>query len=109
VAGRNKKITVVVSREARKDLDEIYLYNVEQRGLVAADRYLSKLTRAIEELGSRKRGRPVDLRPDLSYFVCRKRPKTDGHVVVFLLDEEGRFVRVLHVFHTKQDWQNKLD
>jgi len=52
------------------------------------------------------KGKPVGTRPDLRYIIIRRRAKGHGHVAVYNFDEKE--VRVLHIFHTAQDWQTKL-
>jgi plasmid stabilization system protein ParE len=53
-----------------------------------------------------RQGKVLELRPDLRYFVIRRRSTGHGHVVVYRFDAQQ--VEVLHVFHTAQDWQTKL-
>jgi plasmid stabilization system protein ParE len=52
------------------------------------------------------RGKVVPGYPDIRFVVLQRRQKAHGHVVVYRISEDT--VRVLHVFHTAQDWQSKL-
>ena len=48
----------------------------------------------------------MDARPDLRYRIVRRRLRGHGHVLVYKFDQNE--VRLLHVFHTAQDWDQKL-
>lgn len=53
-------------------------------------------------------GRAVDADPTLSYIIMKRRSSGDGHIAVYFVDATAKNLQVLHVFHTKQDWQTKL-
>jgi len=59
-------------------------------------------------VGDYDRGKSIENRPDLRYILMKKRNGGDGHVAVYRIEEAKGSVRVLHLFHTKQDWQNQL-
>jgi plasmid stabilization system protein ParE len=40
--------------------------------------------------------------------MVRKRSKADGHVAAYRIDAETKTVRVLRIYHTKQDWRTYL-
>jgi plasmid stabilization system protein ParE len=42
----------------------------------------------------------------LRYIRIGRRKRGHGHIAVYRVDEDA--VRVLHIFHTAQDWQTKL-
>jgi len=99
---------VVIAPKAAIDIAEIYNYNAERRGVTPADRYEAFLKARIYSLATEyDRGKIVEARPELRYLLVKKRSGGDGHLAVYRVDNAG-VVRVLHVFHTKQDWQNKL-
>jgi len=102
-------LNVVVSPKAASDLDQIYRYNAKKRGLTPADRYIAFLRTKIASLAiDYDEGKPVEVRPNLRYLLMKKRSGGDGHIAVYRIEDATATVRVLHVFHTKQDWENKL-
>jgi plasmid stabilization system protein ParE len=72
-------------------------------GTAWADNYLRFLKRGIDELATTSElGRPVGNRADPKYRLLRRRSRGHGHVVVYRIVDN--IVRVLHVFHTAQNW-----
>jgi plasmid stabilization system protein ParE len=51
-------------------------------------------------------GRPISARPELRYLPIKFKNRGHGHVAVYSVDQHA--VSILHVFHTAQDWQNRL-
>ncbi len=101
-------LKLVYALGASNDLKEIWFWNAQQHGVSHADRYIAFLKGRIDELrGNYQRGRTVGTRPDLHYILIRRRSGGHGHVAVYTLTENE--VRVLNVFHTAQDWRNRLN
>jgi plasmid stabilization system protein ParE len=107
---RRKAILVVeITATADRDLMLIWDFNAQTRGHLEADRWDSFLRTTIEKLTTDyDRGRSVGNAPEIRFITARKRPKAHGHIVVFQIDYEAMRIRILHIFHTSQDWQNKL-
>jgi len=100
-------LTVVYAAKALKELDEIWDWNRRHYSSDHADQYIEFLQRHIDALCTDHRhGKQVGSRPDLSYILIRRKSKGHGHLAVYSADETQ--VNVLHVFHSAQDWQNKL-
>jgi plasmid stabilization system protein ParE len=86
---------------------DIWLWNAKDRGRRHADEYIEFLKRSISELSvTYAKGRPVSALTNHRFILIKRRAKGNGHVAVYTIDDYE--VTVLHVFHTAQDWQNKL-
>ena len=70
-----------------------------------ADDYRAFLISTIENLETVS-GRTVLEVPSMRYIRVRKKAKGHGHIVVFR--EAGEDLEVIFIFHTAQDWQNRL-
>lgn len=100
---------VVYSPEARQDLRGVWRYNVEHRSVAQANAYSAFLIDGIDHLGTEyDRGRPVGGFPHLLRTTLRRRPRGDGHIVVYEVDPDAEMITILHVFHTKQDVLGRL-
>jgi plasmid stabilization system protein ParE len=109
MAHRKPSLTVVVSNKAASDIEAIYRYNAEHRGIRAADRYEAFLKGKIAGLAEDyDHGRSVERRPHLSYLLMKLRAGGDGHIAVYRVDAVTATVRILHIFHTKQDWESQV-
>lgn len=109
MASGKRVLKVVISPQADNELDEIYRYNVKNRGLAAADRYIQFLHEKIESLAVEyNMGKPIESRPDLLYILMKPRSAGDGHLAVYKINYAAATVEIWFVFHTKQDWANKL-
>jgi plasmid stabilization system protein ParE len=110
MASRKPQLTVSLSPRAADELDEIYRYNIRKRGRATADRYITFLNAKLDSLAvDYDAGKPVESRPDLRYLLIKKTGKwKDGHIAVYQVDDAAATVDVWFIFHTKQDWENKL-
>ncbi len=98
------------ARSAQLELDLIWDWNDERYGAVHADGYLKFLQSGIEALGVEPTlGRPVEGRVGVRALILRQSPQGHGHVVVYRVNPEQQAVRVLHVYHTAQDWRGRFD
>ncbi|MEQ1932482.1 MAG: type II toxin-antitoxin system RelE/ParE family toxin [Fimbriimonadaceae bacterium] len=103
-------LRVTVSAAVSVALKQIWWYDASHRGLSQANRYEMFLRKRIGLLATDyDRGRPVGADPNLRYQVLKLRSKGDGHVIVYRVDLLAKEVDLLHIFHTKQDWREKLD
>ena len=112
MASRKPVLIVQYSPRAERQLEEIYTYNLDTRGLAAADRYISFLKSKIAHLSTDyANGRPILTRPNLRYVLMKLRSGkwTDGHVVVYQVVEATKTVDIWFIFHTKQDWESRLE
>ena len=99
-----RRRTVIYATSALRELKAIWRWNATKNGASRADAYLRFLLRGIDNLATTYHlGRRVAAANDLQYRLLRRRSKGHGHVVVYRVVDD--FVRVLHVFHTAQDWQ----
>lgn len=99
-------MNVVLTREARNELSQIWNHNAKARGIEHADRYVAFLYEQIENLSETYlNGKVVEARPDLRYLLMRRKSRGHGHIVVYSIS--GEEIVVLHIFHTAQNWQNR--
>ena len=74
-----------------------------------ADRYITFLNSRILRLATDyDLGGPVEENLQARYLVIQKRSGGDGHVAIYQVDLANSVVSITHIFHTKQDWRNKL-
>jgi plasmid stabilization system protein ParE len=107
MASGKSPLAIIRSPAAIHELHEIWVWNVQNHGLTRADAYAQFLADSIAKLAINYGvGKPVIGRADLQYQIVRRRLRGHGHVLVYKLDQNE--VRLLHVFHTAQDWDQKL-
>lgn len=107
MASEKHPLTVTYSRAALRELQEIWQWNADHYSPAHADAYLSFLQHRIDRLSrEHDRGRPVGAGFDYRYITILRRPKSHGHIAVYNVDSET--VQILHLFHTAQDWRNKI-
>jgi plasmid stabilization system protein ParE len=98
---------VVRSPISHDELFEIWRWNVERYNVKHANEYLKFLNESIDHLAANHRHcRTVPDRPDLRWATLRRKSTGHAHVAVFMVIDGT--IRVLHIFHTAQDWQNRL-
>jgi len=109
MARRKPLLTVTIAPRASDELEQIWRYNALHRGVKQADSYEAFLKGHLFALNFNDgSGKVIETTPALRYITINRHSRSDGHVAVYRVDAEAKNVRVLHVFHTKQDWQNKL-
>ncbi len=107
MASQKPPLTVIRSPAAIDELNDIWRWNAERYSLPHADEYLLYLTDSIADLShDHLAGKTISARPNLRYILVRRRASGHGHVVAYRFDDKE--VRILHIFHTAQDWENKL-
>lgn len=103
----SSRLRVVYSAEARLELNGIFEFNLETRGEQWAIRYVSFLEKSIANLEvDYLSGIPILDQDDLRYLIMKRRTRGGGHLAVYQVAEAE--VRILHIFHTKQDWRSLL-
>ncbi len=101
------RLTVIYAKDAIREIEEIAGWNERTYDRAHARDCITFLERRIGGLASDfAKGRAVSTRPDLRYIRIQNRSKAYGHVAVYIFDDEA--VTVVHVFHTSQDWENRL-
>jgi plasmid stabilization system protein ParE len=105
LAKGSRKLRVILSREAEANLEEIWHWNAMAHDPQWADDYRAFLISNIRNLAAAS-GRIVAGEPALRYVRVRKKAKSHGHIIVFR--EAGEDMEIVFIFHTAQDWQNRL-
>jgi plasmid stabilization system protein ParE len=101
-------VILILAAAAIDELAEIWEWNAEHHDPFHATAYVAFLKQSIDSLSTRSdAGRQVGDHPDLRYVILRRKAKGHGHVAVYRVKD--RSVHILHVFHTAQDWQSRLD
>jgi plasmid stabilization system protein ParE len=101
-SGRERSI--VYAPAAVQDLDAIWAWNEKTYSRSHADKYLDFLQRQMDALGrNHLHGRAVESRPEIHYILIRRNRQGHGHVAVYRFEQNK--IRILHVFHSAQDWQ----
>jgi plasmid stabilization system protein ParE len=110
MARRKPALTVNITVSAQRELRNIWDYNAEHRSVRQADSWDNFLRTKIQKLATTyDDGRPVEGLPNLKNITAKKRASDDGHVVIYEVDDTTKIVNILHVFHTKQDIQGRLE
>ena len=105
--GEKERLRVTFSSEARENLSQILSWSAESFGPKIAQGYVEFLTEEIMSLAlGHASSRTVPTRPNLRYKIIRRHTSRNGHIVIFRVAPEE--IEVLHIFHTAQDWINKL-
>lgn len=109
MASRKPPLEITLSPAARVELRRIYVYNAENRSPGQADRYEDYLLAGIGRLSSRYGdGKPVDDFPGVQAITLRRNSRGHGHVIVYRVDPAGQVIRILHIYHTRQDIPGRM-
>ena len=107
MARKPPRLTVKLSLRTINALNQIWLINAEKYGVERADSYIKFLRDTINRLSSEyPMGKPVTTLPEFQYIVIKRRQQGHGHIAVYKVADNE--VNVATVYHTVQDWQNKL-
>lgn len=100
---------VILSPRAVTDLNEIFDYNLANRGRRAAETYAEFLESSIDLIPERRQS-DLNVRGRIDTFAhtITRRSKRDGHVAIYRVDEAATTITVLAVFHTKQNWPEQI-
>lgn len=86
---------------AETDLENIWLYTLENWSREQADSYHRSLMRDVEALASgQKKGRPVEVKPGFLKYLCK------AHVIYFK-DQSDR-LEIIRILHQRQDVERHL-
>lgn len=86
---------------AEDDLEDIWLYTLEQWSRVQADEYYRSLVTAFDALASgHVQGRKVDVRPGYLKHLCR------SHMIYFR--DRGDRLDIIRILHQRQDVNRNL-
>lgn len=101
-------LTVIYSAIANKEIQGIWNYNAEfYSSADHATDYVNFLYKRMEKLSTDYQdGREVETNEKLRYIVMKRSPQGNGHIAVYRITKTA--VRIVHVFHTSQDWENKV-
>jgi len=101
-------LTVIYSVTANKEIQGIWKQNAKLYGSAEhATDYVNFLYEHMERLTtSYEAGREVESNEKLRYIVMKRSNRGMGHIAVYRITKSA--VRVVHVFHTSQDWEKKV-
>ena len=93
----------VISEEALKDIDNIWLYTAENWSLEQADRYFNLILDEIEYISENfEAGRDIGLiRKGYRYS------KVKSHLIFYKKSKSGK-IEIIRVLHEKMDIENRL-
>jgi plasmid stabilization system protein ParE len=101
------RLKLVITPQAQRDIDQLWVYNCRAYDPDHADSYIEFLEKETAKLKTEySKGKIIPGNPDLHYRVMRK-GRGHGHIAVYKI--VGDTVRVFHYFHTAQDWQGKME
>lgn len=105
MARTSRTLTLEYSAHALNDLDSIWTWNAKEKGISHADEYIAFLrAETLKLLSFPRSGRIVPTHNIYRYKLIKRRNKSHGHLVVFVVRKQ--VVKVLRYFHTSQNWQN---
>ena len=98
---------ILYSSEGLEELEQILEWNSRRYSVDHAKSYIDWLKQQIElvELDL-DITLPVPERENYRMLLMRRPSATDGHIAI--LEFRDQRIIVLHIFHTKQDWQNSI-
>jgi plasmid stabilization system protein ParE len=100
-------LPIIYAAAARVELDEIWDWNEKTFGREHAVKYIEFLLDRVERLSEEyQAGKSVSTRPELLCTPIKLKSRGHFHVVVYQV--HSGFVSILHVFHTAQNWEEKL-
>jgi plasmid stabilization system protein ParE len=102
-------LKVIYTPRALRELDENWDWNVEHNGFDQARAYRKFLTGHIDALSANhNEGRTVTPRRDLRFISMTWPKATHSHIAVYQVDLDAATVTVAHVFHSRQNWEQKV-
>jgi len=103
-------LIIVFAASARIELDEIWAWNKEKYNAKHAVDYLDFLLEGIGQLATKHgEGKLVDGFPQLKALTLKRSPRGHGHVIIYRVEEAVQRIRILHVYHTRQDIRGRLE
>jgi len=105
----NNRLAIAYARATRSEFDQIWEYNERKYGCEHAAAYIEYLQDGIESLATKYAdGRKVEGFPHIQGLTLRRSSRGHGHVVIYRVDHEAKTVRILHVYHSRQDIYGRL-
>lgn len=95
----------VISVEATKDLEKIWLYTFENWSIEQADRYFNLIIDEIENISNDpSSGKDCkDIRE--GYFRCRVK----SHFIFYKINKKLKVVEIIRILHQQMDIESRLD
>jgi plasmid stabilization system protein ParE len=107
MAQEPRKLEVVITPMARRDLHEIWRWNAENHNPDHADTYVEFLLSQVDLLSTDSHlGRTVPSAQEYRYTALRKHLRGHSHIAVYQVHED--IVEVLHFYHSAQNWRARL-
>ena len=93
-------MAIEFSRAAEGDLLEIFLYSIEEHGLVQAERYKDQLDKTFQTLSDNPKITRLreEITPPVRVYPAQK------HMIVYTILEDGQTVYILRVRHHRENW-----
>lgn len=98
-----KRLNIIIKEEALDDLEEIWLYTLQNWSLEQADRYHRFIIKEIEFLATRPASGKVQdhIRPGY------RSSKVNSHIIFYLFDETE--IVIIRVLHESMDIPNRFE
>src|SRR5690606_30334849 len=93
-----------ISRQALKDLEDIWLYTVENWSIEQADRYLNLIFDEIEYLVSNPQS-GKDYHNVRSFY---RASKVKSHIIFYKLEGEESEIEIIRILHERMDFESRL-
>lgn len=107
MARASRELKIEHTANALADLDQIWEWNADKRGVQHATQYIAFLLAETSKLASLPTpGFPVPTSQLFRYSLIRRRSHGQGHLVVFTVETDK--LRVLRYLHTSQNWEETL-
>jgi toxin ParE1/3/4 len=94
-----------ISVQASKDIENIWLYTVENWSLEQADRYVNLIFDEIEFLAKRP-NYGKDFNHIRKNYRCSK---VKSHIIFYRLIDNQKHIEIIRVLHQKMDIENRLN
>ena len=97
---RKRTVAIEFSLAAEDDLLEIFLYGIQEHGLVRAERYKGQLEKAFQTISDNPKITRLrrEITPPVRVYPAKK------HMIVYTILEDGKTVYVLRVRHLSENW-----
>ena len=92
-----------LTRKAREDVINLYLYGVEEFGQAAADRFQEGLAKAFAFLADY----PAAARERIEINPPVRGHPYKGHIIIYIIEGDG--ILILGIRHGREDWFNSAD
>lgn len=97
-----KRLKIIIKEEALDDLEEIWLYTLQNWSLEQADRYHSLVIREIEFLATR----PASGKSQDHLRIGYRSSKVNSHIIFYLFEKTE--IVIIRILHESVDIPNRL-